>query len=82
MKLRKHKSNKNFKIRWSQRTPVVIETHVVRGSGATQKVVTGGELQPREAIIATGSNPTSVRNAFLFGRDRTNIIVHTVKEVR
>lgn len=72
MKLRKHKGNKHYKITWSQRTPRVIETHV-GGGGKSERMVTGGELLPRQAVYTTGQNPTATLNAFLFGRDRYNI---------
>lgn len=79
MKLRKHKGNKLFKITWAQRTPVVIETHS-NSDGTTRKVQRGGESQPRQSVIAEGHNPTSTLNAFLFGRDRTNILAQ-IREI-
>lgn len=73
MKLRKHKDNRTYKINWTERTPRVVETHVGRG-GKTERVVTGGDFKPKLAVLVTGQNPTATLNAFLFGRDRTNIL--------
>lgn len=65
MKLRKHQGNKFYKITWSQRTP--------KRGGKSERVVAGGGLILPRVVYTTGQNPTATLNAFLFGRDRTNI---------
>lgn len=76
MKIRKHKSNKTFQISFQTRTFEVTKSKGNVGGWEHREPV----LTP-DRITAVGHSAGSVRQGFLFGRDRNNTLINSIRPV-
>lgn len=74
MKIRKHKSNRTFRIDFQTRPFPVVKNKANVG-GWEQR---GAVLSQPQQILTVGISAGAVLNGFLFGRDRGNTLINRV----